>query len=154
MSLSVFEDWIDDVKDHLLNNLSTYTSAINTEKSDNITLGDMKKAITGYSDPYDSAEYPIMYVFPGPIEQEALSMGTDNVKTEVNIIIAFSSSDKRLSPALRYAAAVWNLIKADHTLGGSVNISQWNGFIPYPVDDDNIGVLNIRLEIQRELTFT
>ena len=155
MSLSIFEDYLDAIKAYFVANLPTHIAAINTEKDDIYNIADMKKTTIGYEDIFaPNNSYPLMCLFPEQFDFEEIAMGIDDNNTMLNIIIVDTlNGRKETTKNLRYAAAVVNLLKSDWTIGGSIGLSRILKIYNYPPDSDNIGVVNIQIEVTKPITF-
>ena len=77
--LSVAEDIMDAFEVFTESNLSTYLTAIATEKRDGKTPADLNDVLTGIYDPTKYNNFPLGFLVPVSEEYEALSLSEDAV---------------------------------------------------------------------------
>lgn len=120
---SNIEDAIYGVQTYITDNYNTYLDGIEQAKDDGITTEDFKISEVGEGDPFTSAQYPALYIYPSAVSEEEQTIGIQTVSIELAFIMAISGGHKSnlAKAALRYAEAMRQCLIADTTCADAVD---------------------------------
>lgn len=120
-----YKGFLDGIKDYIEDTLPTYLAALDT-KYKTITISDPNKyVVSEYPDVDMNGEAIVVYLLTPEFAFEELSNESQALECDLEVYVTFKKAPEATLSALSmiYAEAFFNMIKADRTLGGSVDYS-------------------------------
>ena len=149
--LSKYYDYMAAIKTYLQSNYNIYLAAIEAEYD--AGLRNVENWINGFKDPYTINLYPALMIFPENIPFDGFTLSAYNNRTVIDLIIAETIGERDGLTMLHYASAMQNLITNDFSLGGNVEDCNIMAIRHFPPESNGIGVINVQIEISKEIQF-
>jgi hypothetical protein len=123
---SVLEDLLDDCRDYVEGNFSTYLTAMGILKADGVNLEDIKKHVIGDTNAFKENVSPLAFYFPMEIRYEPLDLTEEELKLQLYISFSFDGTDSAelTKKAMRYVDCFRKMIVDDHTMGSAVDYAR------------------------------
>lgn len=151
------EDLLNALSTYIKANYSTYIAAILTDKSNDYALPvpTANDVIIGYIDPALHDNYPVIFLVPMEDKYEILSMGSDTLEVTASVWLVISGykPETMTKQIMRYGAAMRNMIRANWTLGNTVDEISTDTIHYYPemYADQEMQAVRVTVKMIKEI---
>jgi hypothetical protein len=138
---STIEDLVDSVESFLSTNVAAYVTGINDAKADGITLKAIRDVSVSDNDPYQSAKYPLVQLYPEQLALEQIAAGYDEAVMSLIALVAINDKSSVQKKLLRYTEAVRQVLRDYVDLGESeFDVDKGQMVVTYYPTDPDVGV--------------